>query len=316
MNREPFQFAVRYSRCNGKRRPLQPLERKTAAVTAAGTENGRHYSRWNGHSACALARGMGILPMRHGLGARATSGKRAFGKRGAGFTLIELLAVTGIIGLLVALVTGGVARQLEAGRRVACASNLRQMGIAAHNFAAAQRGRLPEAYLMKNPPGQRVAWDYTTVKTGGGFEAQPGLLWGGAGVGLSQIQQCPSFRGAANWLADPYTGYNYNTSFVGVPGAPAALASIARASQCALFGDGQWEGGANKFMRSPLPSLSAEDRRLYGRWAGTQGYRHGGKTNVAFADGHVETREEAHGGHHVAPDTGFLSADNRLYALE
>ncbi len=51
-----------------------------------------------------------------------------------GFTLVELLVVIAIIGILVALLLPAVQAAREAARRSNCQSNLRQMGIALHNY--------------------------------------------------------------------------------------------------------------------------------------------------------------------------------------
>jgi len=56
-----------------------------------------------------------------------------------GFTLVELLVVVAIVGLLVALLLPAVQAAREASRRTTCANHLRQIGIAAHGFAAARR---------------------------------------------------------------------------------------------------------------------------------------------------------------------------------
>jgi prepilin-type N-terminal cleavage/methylation domain-containing protein/prepilin-type processing-associated H-X9-DG protein len=67
---------------------------------------------------------------------------RSINARLRGFTLVELLVVIAIIGVLVALLLPAVQAARESARKMSCANNMRQLGLACHNFVDV-RGVIP-----------------------------------------------------------------------------------------------------------------------------------------------------------------------------
>jgi prepilin-type N-terminal cleavage/methylation domain-containing protein/prepilin-type processing-associated H-X9-DG protein len=103
----------------------------------------------------------------------------SFSRRRAGFTLIELLVVIAIIGVLVSILLPAVQQARSAARRAQCTNNLKQLGIALHNYHEAYF-MFPASYFADTrSPGR----DATT------YDGPNGFGWGAAL--LPYIDQAP-----------------------------------------------------------------------------------------------------------------------------
>jgi prepilin-type N-terminal cleavage/methylation domain-containing protein len=163
------------------------------------------------------------------------TGRQVAALHKAGFTLVELLVVIAIIGVLVGMLLPAVQQAREAARRTQCKNNLKQIGLALHNYLASNRAFPPSFCIARGAalgtnngswsihgrllPYMEQANAYDKVDLTVPWDAQ---LSTGVPTMRVPTYQCPSEvndRVRVNSSGDPYVhpqnyGFNFGTWLV------------------------------------------------------------------------------------------------------
>jgi len=195
-----------------------------------------------------------------------------------GFTLIELLVVIAIIAVLIALLLPAVQSAREAARRAQCVNNLKQLGLAVHNYIT-QHDVLP-AHTLDNSAtwGWFAPWTAAILPN---LEQQPmfnalnfsvpmleiGFVspFYGANttVGLSQLQMllCPSesLAKSANFSLTEFAQINYAGNFGGPANIRACNGTIIPVQGSTILGLMAFLGGSAPASAGPVRVASITD---------------------------------------------------------
>ncbi len=264
------------------------------------------------------------------------------------FTLIELLVVIAIVALLIGILLPSLGAARRSSQAVACASNARQLALAALIYADDADGHLPPGApdFLDN----RTRWHGSRATTAEAFAPKGGTLTPYLEASSGRVRACPTFVPTTRALAetDPAQtgafesaagGFGYNNTYLGQTrhrdgtlhsdAAGARLDTAQRPAQTAAFADAA-------FVADRAPTDLIEYSFIEPRFVAGPGtsrfrlepsihFRHDRRATVAWLDTHVSTEPmtftHTNGLYRTDPtqhDLGWFGANdsNDLFDLE
>ncbi len=232
-----------------------------------------------------------------------------------GFTLLELLTVIAIITLLAALIFAGLKNARESGAAAKCLGNLRALAEANNRYATEHDGQ----YCFAQEKTNKVRWHGARDNVKEKFDPTLGPL----ALYLGQdgrLKECPSFHqylSAEESFENGSGGYGYNAIYIG--GTPRdkwtgeRLVNVIRPSLTLMFADTALAKakGIQEYPFAEPYQWVTPSGKLAGPLSPSLHFRHSGKANVAWCDGHTSAELP----NRLGNGTNYYGGDEKKNAL-
>ena len=230
------------------------------------------------------------------------------------FTLLELLVVIAIIVIVAGLLFASISRARATGDSLTCVQNLRILADANIRYATEHDAR----YCFAQARSNNLRWHGERHDPQAPFDPTKGPLSPYLGR-EAKVKLCPSFAGFLKGEDSFETGcggYGYNATYIG--GTPAnpwegeLTSAIPAPARTIMFTDAALsrKNGVQEYAYAEPWEWVSPAGKLSGELTPTVHFRHGGKANVAWCDGHVTAEPPSQLGQH-----SYYQGDDQKYQI-